>query len=198
MRILGVDLGSRRVGIAISDETQTLATPHSIIIRKSFSQMAEQIKQIAIHNSVGRLVAGYPRSLSGEEGPQAQHAAREAQRLADSLELPLVLWDEQFSTALATQLVNEGRGSASDGANLKGHRPRRREPRTTRRDIKQRGGIDAFAAAVILQSYLDAQRAQGSPYTTLTLAGDLGQGLFDACADNLGVVVTPKDAIDDV
>ncbi len=137
---MALDLGEKRVGIALSDESQTLATPFEIVKRISFAQLLVRLDLIIAEQGVEALVIGYPYSLSGDEGPQARHVKSEAQRIAAHVKLPTTLWDERLTTVRAEQLLAE-----------RGMR-RRRQP------------IDAIVAAMILQEYLDARRiAQDRP-----------------------------------
>ncbi|MEP7199589.1 MAG: Holliday junction resolvase RuvX, partial [Chloroflexota bacterium] len=86
---MGLDLGEKRVGVALSDESQTLATPFEIVRRVSFAKLIARIQQIIAAQSVAALVVGFPRSLNGQIGPQAQHVADEAERLREQLRLPV-------------------------------------------------------------------------------------------------------------
>lgn len=136
MRILALDLGEQRTGVALSDSMGWLATPLTVL--KSSNRDAElaAVAELVQKHRVEQVVVGYPRSLNGSIGPQAQRVDKYVARLRACLpEVPIILWDERLSTALAERLVHE----------------------TGRRVQRQR--IDAAAAAVILQSYLDAQRS---------------------------------------
>ncbi len=135
MRIMALDVGERRTGVALSDALGWLATPLAVL--KSSSREAElaAILELVQSRRVEQLVIGYPRSLDGSIGPQAQRVDKFVQQLRNHLpDVPIVLWDERLSTAQAERLVHE----------------------TGKRVRRER--IDAAAAAVILQSYLDAQR----------------------------------------
>ena len=138
-RVLGVDLGTRRIGLAVSDPTATVAEPHAILER-SGDPDRDREAIVATAHEVGatRIVVGYPRSLSGRDGPAARAAASETEALRATAgpTLPVELHDERFSTTLAHQAV------AAGGARRKA----RRRP------------VDAVAAAVILQSYLESLR----------------------------------------
>ncbi len=137
-RILGLDPGERRIGVALSDPTGTIASPHSVIDRKSMD-VADAVRAVCIENEVDRIVVGLPTSLSGGEGPAAK-AAREVGRLAaEATGLPVEFHDERFTTVTAEAALLEG-----------GVR------RAKRRDIR-----DKVAAAVILQSYLDRKEYPG-------------------------------------
>ena len=136
MRILALDLGERRTGVALSDSLGWLATPLTVL--KSSGREAElaAIVELVQSHRVEQVVVGYPRSLDGSVGPQAQRVDKFVAQLRNHLpEVPVILWDERLSTAQAERLVHE----------------------TGRRVQRER--IDAAAAAVILQSYLDAQQS---------------------------------------
>lgn len=135
-RILGLDVGSRRVGVAISDELGMLASPVEAVERGRAE--VERFREIVKRFGAGRIVAGLPTGMSGREGPQAAEVRTYADALAEQLELPLDYWDERLTTAVAERsLIASGM---------------RRERR------KQQ--VDALAAAVMLQGYLDAQAAR--------------------------------------
>jgi len=139
-RLLALDLGERRIGVAISDPTQTVARPLTFIVRASRQADFEAIARLVTENEVERVIVGLPLSLDGSEGPQARQTRRYAERLAGALTVPIEFWDERYSTLAAAEI-------------LKGKRKRRR---------RGRGELDATAAAVFLQSCLDA-RASSEP-----------------------------------
>ncbi|HEV2528643.1 MAG TPA: Holliday junction resolvase RuvX [Thermomicrobiales bacterium] len=132
--ILGIDVGGRRIGVAVSDETRLIATPVDFIERGPNDR--DQFRRVIARFGVGRLVAGLPTGMSGREGPQAADVRGYADALAEDLDLPLDYWDERLSTAIAERTLIAGG--------------------TRRADRKTR--IDAVAAAVILQGYLDHER----------------------------------------
>ncbi len=136
-RVLGVDWGTRRLGLAVSDPTGTLASPHGIVERGDDPD-ADRRAVLAAARAVGatRIVVGLPRSLSGREGASARAARAEAAGLAALAgpDLPVELHDERFSTRTA------------------------RAARATRRRTARRAPLDDAAAAVMLQSYLESRR----------------------------------------
>jgi putative Holliday junction resolvase len=140
-RILGVDLGTRRVGLAVSDPTGTLAGPHRVLER-SGDPAADRRAIVAAAREVGaeRIVVGLPRSLSGRDGPAARAARAEVEalRAEAGADLPVELHDERFSTVSASRALAAGPGGRT-----------RRGRRTS---------VDAAAAAIILQSYLESRR----------------------------------------
>jgi putative Holliday junction resolvase len=133
---LALDVGERRIGVAISDETRTLARPLKTMVRASLSADIQELIALLNEYHADTLVVGYPRSLSGEAGAQALQTKHYAEQLAAALPAPIILWDERYSTVEATdRLMAAGRRRRGD-----------------------KGQIDAAAAAVILQDYLDTQR----------------------------------------
>jgi putative Holliday junction resolvase len=138
-RLLAVDWGEVRIGLALSDESQTLATPLETLVRRKGKRfpMARFLELVGRHGPAG-IVVGLPFGAGGEEEASAG-AARE---LAGSLEqrsgLPVELWDERMSTARALAAIREQGGST---------RGRKEE-------------VDALAAAVLLQHFLDARKAR--------------------------------------
>lgn len=135
-RILALDIGEKRIGVAVSDETGTLARPLAAIVRASKREDFERIARLVAEQKAGRVIAGYPRSLSGDEGPQAQRVRRYVEALAATLLVPVELQDERYTTVEAQERL---------------HVAGRRRPR-------DRGQLDAAAAAIILQDYMDAHR----------------------------------------
>ena len=137
-RTLALDIGDRRIGVAVCDELGQLARPLATITRASKREDFERVAQWVTELKVERVVAGYPRSLAGDEGPQARRVRRYAEALAAALTVPVELWDERYTTVEAEQrLLDAGR-----------------------RKERDRGQLDAAAAAIILQDYLDARRAR--------------------------------------
>ena len=133
MRVLALDPGERRIGIAISDPSGTVARPLQTLVRRSKAEDFGAIASLVAEHDVGLVVVGQPLSLDGTEGPQARHVARYASALAERLAVPLVSWDERFTTTEAEEILRQNRRKRKNGP-----------------------GLDAVAAAVILQSYLDS------------------------------------------
>jgi len=159
-RIMALDLGARRTGVALSDETQTLATPFEIVVRTSFAALLNRLSHIAEAENVESLVVGLPLSLNGEIGPQAKHVTAEADSIRERLQLPVVFWDERFSTVSAEHMLAEARGRRS----THGARAQRRAPSGAKKNVlHKRQPVDAVVAAIILQEYLDARHAANEP-----------------------------------
>lgn len=138
MRLLALDIGDRRVGVAISDATGLLATPLTVIQRKSKREDFARIGRLVRERNAEGLVVGHPLNKDGSAGPQAQRVERYATALrsalqSEGLDMPIYFWDEWMSTQRAQ--------AAMDAAGRK---------------VKDRRmWVDAVAAAIILQDYLD-------------------------------------------
>jgi putative Holliday junction resolvase len=145
-RTLALDVGDRWIGIALSDPTGLLATPLTVVERKSEAADFSTISEIIERHQVGRVIVGLPRSLSGRLGEQAEKVQEFTEKLAPQISVPLEFRDERLSTVSAQRLMHEA-GT------------RKGKPRYYRG--KQKTRDDAEAAAVILQGYLDETR--GAP-----------------------------------
>lgn len=134
MRIMGLDVGSKTIGVAISDELGLTAQGVGTIRRSSAREDLGELKRIADKHAIHRIVVGLPLNMSGTEGPAAQAARKLGERIAQGLSLPVEYWDERLTTVSAERVLLE--------ANLSRQ--------------KRRAVIDQVAATIILQSYLDA------------------------------------------
>jgi len=140
--IAGLDLGTKTIGVAVSDAGQMIATPVSTIKRKKFGVDAAALLQLVQDRQITALVLGLPRNMDGSEGPRAQATRAFARNLSGLTDLPITFWDERLSTVAAERALLEADTS----------RKRRAEV------------IDHVAAGVILQGLLDRLRnlkAQG-------------------------------------
>ncbi len=135
MRILAVDPGEKRLGVAISDPTSTIANPLTIVKHTARATDAAVIVKLASEHQVGLIVIGQNLDIEGEPTPQSQMAERLAEAIRKQTSLPVELWDESGSTQAARA------ARIAMGVKRK----------------KRRGHMDDLAAAVILQSYLDAR-----------------------------------------
>jgi putative Holliday junction resolvase len=132
-RLLGLDLGTKTIGMALSDPTRSIATPYDTIRRTKFTEDVKLISNTIGANEVGAVVIGLPINLDGSEGPRAQSTRAFARNLASCVDLPLAFWDERLSTAAVERHLIEADAS----------RKRRAEV------------IDRMAAAYILQGALE-------------------------------------------
>ena len=136
-RILGLDWGEVRIGLALSDESQTLASPLETLVRRRGKRfpMLRLLELVAEHSPVG-IVVGLPLTAEGDEGESEIESRTLAESIAARTSLPLELWDERLTTARALRAVRELGGST---------RGRKED-------------VDALAAAVLLQHFLDARK----------------------------------------
>ncbi len=135
-RVLALDVGEARIGLAVSDETGVLATPAEAIRRTDPESDARAVIAVAERVGAGRIVVGMPVSLNGTYGSQARRVQGFRRILIETTELVVESWDERFSTVEAERRLRES-----------GVEPSR-----------DRARLDSAAAAIILQSYLDAHR----------------------------------------
>ncbi|MFZ2056940.1 MAG: Holliday junction resolvase RuvX [Acidimicrobiales bacterium] len=162
-RVVGIDLGERRIGVSVSDSQRVLATPHSVIIRSDAPGADHHaIAALVSEFGAGLVVVGLPLTLAGDRGPAASAAVAEASALEAELEVPVVLHDERLTTVEA----NRRRRLLPDPVRADGGaraRPQARQARPARPGAAARArrvGIDAVAATVLLQSWLDQDRAR--------------------------------------
>ena len=132
MKILAVDYGDARTGLAVCDPTEFLASPAGIIQEKSLAKTAQQIVLASQKHAAGMIVIGLPKNMDGTEGARAQKTRKLAETLRDSVSVPVELWDERRTTISAANILSE------NGTYGK----------------KRKGVLDAVAATVILESYL--------------------------------------------
>lgn len=137
MRALGIDHGTVRIGIAISDELGMIAQPLEFIPAEPFAGFLKRLKEIIQDKQVDRLVVGMPRNMDGNYGPAAAKVREFVALLKEPIALPIKLWDERLTSAQANRFLIE--------ANV-------------RRDQRKQK-VDKTAAAILLQSYLDSAPA---------------------------------------
>jgi putative Holliday junction resolvase len=118
--LLGLDVGSKTIGVAVSDPSRRIASPLVTIRRRRFRDDADELVRIAAERAVGGIVIGLPLNMDGSEGPRCQSVRQVAANLAGSLALPIAFWDERLSTAaveramLAADLSRKRRGELAD------------------------------------------------------------------------------------
>ena len=142
MRVVALDLGTRRIGVAVSDAGGVMATPYSVIersgdVRVDRARVAEIVEEVG----AGMVVVGLPLSLDGRKGPAARAALEEAEALRQALEVPVETHDERLSSVSANRALTD--------AGVTGRR---------RKKARQAGAVDQAAATVFLQSWLDGKR----------------------------------------
>ena len=135
-RLLGLDLGEKTIGLALTDTLLTVATPMETLKRGKFTADADKLQVIIEKQNVGGIVVGLPLNMDGSDGPSAQSARAFARNFAARSKIPILLWDERLSTAAVTRTLIDADAS----------RRRRAEV------------VDKMAAAYILQGVLDRLR----------------------------------------
>ena len=106
-RLIGIDPGGKRIGIAISDENKIVATPYTTLIKESYSSLLSQIKKIIDENQVDGIVVGNPINMDGSQSPASQSAKDLAINLSKDITKNIALWDERLSSEGAFKLSNE-------------------------------------------------------------------------------------------
>ncbi len=136
MRVIGLDVGSERTGVAVSDAEERIATPLGVLPARDLEGDMRILRGLCDEYEVGRVVMGIPKSMDGTEGPQAAVVRGVADRVGQRLGLEVDLWDERLSSAEASRAMR----TAGVGAR------------------EQRGELDKVAATLMLQGYLDSRR----------------------------------------
>ena len=133
IRIIGLDLGTKRIGVSICDENQSIATPFKTLLKKDTKQLIEQIKEIVDENDVKAIIIGNPINMDGSQGKSSQSVKDIANNISKYINLPICLWDERLSTAGAFNISSQLDINVS----------------------KRKKDIDKNAAAFILQGAID-------------------------------------------
>jgi len=134
MRILALDPGTVRVGVAVSDELQMIATPLEFIPAAPWADLLTRLKQILAEKDVGQIIVGMPRNMDGSYGPAAEKAREFVAALQAEIATPIRTWDERLTTRLASRMMSQAGRRAKD----------------------QKSRVDQAAAAVLLQGYLES------------------------------------------
>ncbi len=132
MKIMSVDFGDARTGLAMCDKTEFLASPIGVVHEKRFEHAVEKVAAAAIENKAGAVIVGLPLNMNGSEGPRAELCRTFAAELSEKISVPVRMWDERQTTVSAAGYLNQ----------------------TDTRGKKRKEVIDAVAAVIILDSYL--------------------------------------------
>lgn len=135
MRVLAIDHGTKRMGIALSDETATIAQPLEFIPAEPFNDFLARLKQLLTEKQVDQILIGMPRNMDGSYGPAALKVQEFVAVLKETIAVPIKTWDERLTSAQANRMLIQAE---------------------VRRD-KRKQRVDAAAAAILLQSYLDSR-----------------------------------------
>ena len=133
MRILAIDHGTRRMGIAVSDELKLIAQPLEFIPAEPFAGFLARLQELLREKEVELILVGLPRNMDGSHGPAAQKVQEFVAALKSNVAVPIKTWDERLTSVQANRLLIQG---------------------NVRRD-KRKEKVDKMAAAILLQSYLD-------------------------------------------
>jgi putative holliday junction resolvase len=136
VRALSLDIGEKRIGIAISDSQQSIAQPLKLYKRGSLAQDIDEVKKLVREHEVSRIVCGLPKNLDGSIGKKAEEIVQFARKLEEKTSVPVDLWDERFSTDEAHRIFD-----------MHAYKQKKRKP-----------FIDMMAAQIILQGFLDAHK----------------------------------------
>lgn len=139
MRVLALDIGEKRIGVAVSDPSGTVATPVTVLSAAAVLGDGRDLVRLIEDYEVELVLVGLPLSMDGEEGPQAKRVRGSAARLAGFLRVPIEFTDERLSSTQASKAMQASGASSRE----------------------QRGRLDMVAASLFLQSYLDARREGG-------------------------------------
>ncbi len=139
-RVLGLDLGEKTIGLALSDASLIVATPMQTIRRTKFTADAEKLTRLVAEHDVAGLVIGLPVNMDGSEGPRCQSVRQFGANLLAKIDIPVAFWDERLSTAAVTRTLLEADVSRARRAQV----------------------VDKMAAAYILQGVLDFLAARGA------------------------------------
>lgn len=139
MRILAVDYGDSRTGLAISDKSEILASPLTTVFEKDFDRCAEIVAENARKNGAEMIVVGDPINMNGTRGPRSEKCRLFADKLRELTGLEVNMWDERSTTVSAISIMNEN----------------------NKRGKKRKEALDQAAAAIILESYLGFRKNQG-------------------------------------
>ena len=130
-RMLGIDVGSKTLGLAMSDVMLTIATPYTVLVRKKFRKDAETLNNLIEKQGIGGLVIGLPLNMDGSEGPRCQSTRQFGVNIQNQINIPITFWDERLSTVAVTRTLLEANTSRAKRSKV----------------------VDSMAAAFILQGY---------------------------------------------
>jgi len=138
MRVMGLDFGTRRIGVALSDPDGVIASPLVSLVRHGARRDVAALRELAREHEVGEIVVGLPVHLDGRRGPEAEAARAFARQVAESTGLPVDTFDERWTTVQAERALRE----------------------SGRRGRKRREVVDAVAASILLSAWLERRRAR--------------------------------------
>ena len=144
MRVLGIDLGAKRIGLAMSDAGATIASPHGVLERHGGKRDLTALSKLVQEHNVERIVVGLPIHMDGRRGPEAEAAEKFAAQLADATGLEVDMIDERWTTVEAERALREMGKTGRKGRQRKQH-------------------VDAVAASILLRTYLERLGLKDAP-----------------------------------
>lgn len=142
MKIMSVDFGDTRTGIAMCDKNEMLASPIGVITERDFNKCAEKVSAQALELKVNQIVVGYPKNMNGTVGERAEKCQKFAELVEELCNIPVTLWDERSTTVTAHQYLNV----------------------TNTRGKKRKAVVDAVASTIILETYLEFRKNHRDEY----------------------------------
>lgn len=142
-RVMALDYGEARIGVAMSDTLGMIATPHSVIRTKNQGEQTRAVEALVTEHEVAAIVVGMPYELDGTEGPMAQQVGKFVAKVALVTGLEVHTWDERLTSVQAERVIKEGGGS-------------RKRKKKGKGVSDSKGDVDMMAATILLQSYLDS------------------------------------------
>lgn len=106
-RLLGIDMGTKRIGVSICDENRKIATPYNTIQYTNISNLVSDLKEIILENNIKGIIFGLPLNMDGSEGPSTQSVKDKIKLISNELDIPIILWDERLSTVGSFNLSSQ-------------------------------------------------------------------------------------------
>jgi putative Holliday junction resolvase len=154
MRILGLDYGEKRIGLAITDRQNSIAMPFGMI--ENNDSTSENILKLIRENDIGRIVIGRPVNLSGQQGYQSEVVDSFVSDILKNYELPISIIDERFTSKISSDIISGSYGTQNDARNRKQNK---KMPKKKKGQMRKSGTADTLSAALILGDYLKSIEA---------------------------------------
>jgi putative Holliday junction resolvase len=161
MRILSLDYGEKRIGLAITDKQNSMALPFGMI--ENNDSISENILKLIKENDIGRIVIGRPLNLKGQSGHQAEIVENFVSRILKSYELPISIIDERFTSKISSDLVSESHHTHKEERSKSQNR---KMPKKKLNQVRKSGAADTISASLILGDYLNLLKIQESKNET--------------------------------
>ena len=163
MRILGLDYGEKRIGLAITDRQNSMALPFGML--ENNESISENILKLIKDNDIGRIVIGRPVNLKGQSGFQTEIVDSFVSRILKSYELPISIMDERFTSKISSDLISASHNASKEGRNKNQNKKQSKNQNSTNKITsleRKSGASDTISAAIILGDYLNLSKIQES------------------------------------